>query len=79
MREAFAEGRDAGTGWSASARLRRVMIDAAYNLPAPGALARPWAEEFAFRRLVAVVGVMAEKDAHGILDALEPVVSSTSS
>jgi dihydrofolate synthase/folylpolyglutamate synthase len=51
------------------------MIDAAHNPHGARALAATVAEEFAFRRLVAVVGVMAEKDAHGILDALEPVVS----
>lgn len=74
VREAFAEVETPG-------RLERVraapavMIDAAHNPHGARALAATVAEEFAFRRLVAVVGVMAEKDAHGILDALEPVVS----
>ncbi|WP_276328919.1 glutamate ligase domain-containing protein, partial [Amycolatopsis lexingtonensis] len=74
VREAFAEVETPG-------RLERVraapavMIDAAHNPHGARALATTVAEEFAFRRLVAVVGVMAEKDAHGILDALEPVVS----
>jgi dihydrofolate synthase/folylpolyglutamate synthase len=31
-------------------------------------------EEFAFRRLVAVVGMMRDKDARGVLAELEPVV-----
>ncbi|MEV4146369.1 folylpolyglutamate synthase/dihydrofolate synthase family protein [Amycolatopsis sp. NPDC049691] len=74
VREAFAEVETPG-------RLERVraapavMLDAAHNPHGARALAATVAEEFAFRRLVAVVGVMAEKDAHGILDALEPVVS----
>ncbi|SFW73810.1 bifunctional tetrahydrofolate synthase/dihydrofolate synthase [Amycolatopsis australiensis] len=74
VREAFAEVETPG-------RLERVrsaptvLLDAAHNPHGAHALATTVAEEFAFRRLVAVVGVMAEKDAHGILDALEPVVS----
>jgi dihydrofolate synthase/folylpolyglutamate synthase len=67
VREAFAEVETPG-------RLERVraapavMIDAAHNPHGARALAATVAEEFAFRRLVAVVGVMAEKDAHGILE-----------
>ncbi|MEV7094103.1 folylpolyglutamate synthase/dihydrofolate synthase family protein [Amycolatopsis sp. NPDC051045] len=74
VREAFAEVETPG-------RLERVrsaptvLLDAAHNPHGARALATSVSEEFAFRRLVAVVGVMAEKDAHGILDALEPVVS----
>ena len=46
------------------------------DLPARrGALAVALDEEFDFRKLVAVVGVMADKDARGILDALEPAVA----
>ncbi|WP_086849921.1 bifunctional tetrahydrofolate synthase/dihydrofolate synthase [Amycolatopsis kentuckyensis] len=74
VREAFAEVETPG-------RLERVrsaptvLLDAAHNPHGARALATTVSEEFAFRRLVAVVGVMAEKDALGILDALEPVVS----
>ncbi len=74
VREAFAEVETPG-------RLERVrsaptvLLDAAHNPHGARALATTVSEEFAFRRLVAVVGVMADKDAHGILDALEPVVS----
>jgi dihydrofolate synthase/folylpolyglutamate synthase len=74
VREAFAEVETPG-------RLERVraapsvMLDAAHNPHGARALATAVAEEFAFRRLVGVVGVMAEKDARGILDALEPVFS----
>ena len=74
VREAFAQVETPG-------RLERVrsapavLIDAAHNPHGARALATTVAEEFAFRRLVAVVGIMADKDANGILDALEPVVS----
>jgi dihydrofolate synthase / folylpolyglutamate synthase len=74
VREAFAEVETPG-------RLERVraaptvLLDAAHNPHGARALATAVAEEFAFRRLVGVVGVMAEKDARGILEALEPVIS----
>ena len=74
VREAFAEVEMPG-------RLERVraaptvLLDAAHNPHGARALAATVAEEFAFRRLVAVVGIMSDKDARGILDALEPVVS----
>ncbi|MCX6471427.1 MAG: bifunctional folylpolyglutamate synthase/dihydrofolate synthase [Corynebacteriales bacterium] len=53
-----------------------VFLDAAHNPHGAAALARSLTEEFDFRRLVAVVGVMADKDAVGLLTALEPVVDS---
>jgi dihydrofolate synthase/folylpolyglutamate synthase len=74
VREAFAEVETPG-------RLERVraaptvLLDAAHNPHGARALAAAITEEFAFRRLAAVVGVMADKDARGILEALEPVVS----
>ncbi|HKS45983.1 MAG TPA: folylpolyglutamate synthase/dihydrofolate synthase family protein [Amycolatopsis sp.] len=74
VREAFAEVAVPG-------RLERVraaptvLLDAAHNPHGAHALATAIVEEFAFRRLVAVVGVMADKDARGILEALEPVAS----
>jgi dihydrofolate synthase/folylpolyglutamate synthase len=52
-----------------------VLLDAAHNPHGAHALATALAEEFSFRKLVAVVGVMTDKDAHGILEALEPVVA----
>jgi dihydrofolate synthase/folylpolyglutamate synthase len=52
-----------------------VLLDAAHNPHGATALAAALAEEFDFRRLVAVIGVMNDKDAHGILAALEPVVA----
>ncbi|TWP47482.1 bifunctional folylpolyglutamate synthase/dihydrofolate synthase [Lentzea tibetensis] len=51
-----------------------VFVDAAHNPAGARALASALDSEFGFRKLVAVVGVMAEKDAEGILAALEPVV-----
>jgi dihydrofolate synthase/folylpolyglutamate synthase len=74
VREAFAEVETPG-------RMERVrsaptiLLDAAHNPHGARALAKAINEEFAFRRLVAVVAVMAEKDARGILMALEPVIS----
>ncbi|MGH4010353.1 MAG: bifunctional folylpolyglutamate synthase/dihydrofolate synthase, partial [Pseudonocardiaceae bacterium] len=51
-----------------------VFLDGAHNPHGARALAAALREEFAFRRLVAVVGVMRDKDAAGILAELEPVV-----
>lgn len=50
-----------------------VFIDAAHNPAGAAALAATIAEEFDFRFLIGIVAVMAEKDADGILAALEPV------
>lgn len=51
-----------------------VMLDAAHNPHGAHALASALAEEFAFDTLVGVVGVLADKDAAGLLGALEPVL-----
>jgi dihydrofolate synthase/folylpolyglutamate synthase len=51
-----------------------VMIDAAHNPHGAQALAAALAEEFAFDRVIGVVGVMADKDVAGLLGALEPVL-----
>ncbi len=53
-----------------------VFLDAAHNPHGAVALARSLVEEFDFRRLIAVVGVMRDKDAVGLLTALEPVVDA---
>ncbi|MEU7481376.1 folylpolyglutamate synthase/dihydrofolate synthase family protein [Lentzea sp. NPDC042327] len=52
-----------------------VFVDAAHNPHGAAALAKALESEFGFRKLVAVVAVMSDKDAEGILSALEPVVS----
>ncbi|RAS64574.1 dihydrofolate synthase/folylpolyglutamate synthase [Lentzea atacamensis] len=51
-----------------------IFVDAAHNPHGASALARALDTEFGFRKLVAVVAVMSDKDAEGILSALEPVV-----
>jgi len=51
-----------------------VLVDAAHNPAGAEALAEALAESFGFARLVGLVGVMADKDAEGILAALEPVL-----
>jgi dihydrofolate synthase/folylpolyglutamate synthase len=67
-------------GVSVPGRLERVrnaptvLVDAAHNPHGARALAATVAEEFAFRRLVGVVGVLREKDARGLLTELEPVL-----
>ncbi|MBV8539623.1 MAG: bifunctional folylpolyglutamate synthase/dihydrofolate synthase [Pseudonocardiales bacterium] len=72
--------RDAFAAVTAPGRLERVrtapavLLDGAHNPHGARALARALREDFSFRRLVAVVGVMRDKDAHGILVELEPVV-----
>lgn len=51
-----------------------VLVDAAHNPAGATALAEALAESFGFVATVGVVGVMADKDAAGILQALEPVL-----
>ncbi len=51
-----------------------VLVDAAHNPGGAEALVEALDEAFAFSRLVGVVGMMADKDAEGILSVLEPVL-----
>jgi dihydrofolate synthase/folylpolyglutamate synthase len=51
-----------------------VLLDAAHNPHGMAATVTALQEEFSFRRLVAVVAVLADKDAVGMLELLEPVV-----
>jgi dihydrofolate synthase / folylpolyglutamate synthase len=51
-----------------------VLVDAAHNPHGARALAEALTSEFTFTRLVAVIGVMRDKDARGILEELEGVV-----
>jgi dihydrofolate synthase / folylpolyglutamate synthase len=55
-------------------RAPTVVVDAAHNVPGARALAAAVVDSFAFTHTVGVVGILAEKDATGILEALEPVV-----
>ena len=50
-----------------------ILLDAAHNPHGMTATVRAIRDEFAFTRLVAVVGVLADKDVAGILELLEPV------
>jgi dihydrofolate synthase / folylpolyglutamate synthase len=52
-----------------------VLLDAAHNPQGAAVLAAALTEDFSFDRLVGVVGVLADKDARGVLEALEPVLS----
>jgi len=53
-----------------------VILDGAHNPAGAAALAVALDEAFTFTRLVAVVAVLDDKDAGGLLDALQPVVDS---
>lgn len=58
-------------------RLRQapaVVVDAAHNPHGARATAAAIRDEFSFRRLIGVVAVMGDKDADGILAALEPIL-----
>jgi dihydrofolate synthase/folylpolyglutamate synthase len=73
--------RDAFATVTAPGRLERVraapsvFLDGAHNPHGARALAVALREEFAFRRLTAVLGIMRDKDARGILAELEPAVN----
>jgi dihydrofolate synthase/folylpolyglutamate synthase len=53
-----------------------VIIDGAHNPAGAGALAAGLEDAFNFDKLVAVVAVLDDKDAAGLLEQLEPVVTS---
>ncbi len=75
VREGFAKSASPG-------RLERVrsaptvLLDAAHNPHGAQALARTIETEFGFRTLIGVVSVLADKDAVGVLTALEPVLDT---
>ena len=52
-----------------------VLLDAAHNPHGARALAAALVDSFDFRHLVGVVAVLGEKDARGILEALDPVLA----
>ncbi|GAA2755449.1 bifunctional folylpolyglutamate synthase/dihydrofolate synthase [Actinopolymorpha rutila] len=52
-----------------------VVLDAAHNPHGATATAAAVSESFSFEPLVGVVGVMADKDVEGVLEAFEPVLS----
>ncbi len=53
-----------------------IVVDAAHNPAGAQVTAAAIGEAFGFTRLVGVVGVLADKDAEGILAALEPVLDA---
>jgi dihydrofolate synthase/folylpolyglutamate synthase len=55
-------------------RAPTVVVDAAHNVAGAQALAAAVADSFAFTSSVAVVGILADKDAGGILAALDPII-----
>lgn len=52
-----------------------VLVDAAHNPAGARAMAAGLTEAFSFTRLVAVVAILADKDAAGILAELEPLMA----
>jgi dihydrofolate synthase/folylpolyglutamate synthase len=51
-----------------------VIVDAAHNPHGADSLTRALMTSFSFERVICVVGVLAEKDVVGIIEALDPVV-----
>lgn len=51
-----------------------IVVDAAHNPAGTKALAAAISEAFAFSRLVGVIGVMADKDAHGMIAELAEIL-----
>lgn len=58
----------------AVAREPTVLLDAAHNPAGAAALAAALADSYSFADVIAVIGVMADKDVVGMLRALAPVV-----
>ena len=52
-----------------------ILLDGAHNPHGMAATVHALEEEFAFRHLVAVVAVLGDKDASGLLDLLEPIAA----
>jgi dihydrofolate synthase/folylpolyglutamate synthase len=52
-----------------------VIVDAAHNPHGASALAAAIADGFEFTALVGVIAVLSDKDARGVLEALEPVLA----
>jgi dihydrofolate synthase/folylpolyglutamate synthase len=57
-------------------RTPTVVVDVAHNPAGAKALAGALSDAFAFNTLVGVVAVLDDKDARGILEALEPVLAA---
>jgi dihydrofolate synthase/folylpolyglutamate synthase len=75
VREAFANVSSPGR-LEVVRRGPTVIIDGAHNPAGAAAVAAALSEEFAFDRCIGVLAVLGDKDAEGILSALEPVVAA---
>jgi dihydrofolate synthase/folylpolyglutamate synthase len=75
VRAAFAAARSPGR-LEIVRRSPTVLIDGAHNPAGAAALAAALEDAFTFDRLVAVVAVLGDKDAGGLLEELEPVADS---
>ncbi|OHV59865.1 folylpolyglutamate synthase/dihydrofolate synthase family protein [Pseudofrankia sp. BMG5.36] len=53
-----------------------VVLDGAHNVAGAQSLAEALTDAFAFDLVVGVVGLLSDKDAHGMLSVLEPVLTS---
>jgi len=53
-----------------------VVLDSAHNPAGMAALVTSIDDDFDFRRLVAVVAILADKDVRGMLEILEPTVDA---
>lgn len=73
VRAAFAATRSPGR-LEAVRSAPTILLDAAHNPHGMAASVAAIAEAFDFRRLIAVVGVLVDKDVPGMLGALEPAV-----
>jgi dihydrofolate synthase/folylpolyglutamate synthase len=73
VRAAFADATSPGR-LEVVRRSPTVLVDAAHNPSGAQVLADSLEEAFGFSRLVGVVAVLEDKDAEGILGALEPVL-----
>jgi dihydrofolate synthase / folylpolyglutamate synthase len=73
VRTGFAEATSPGR-LEVVRRSPTILLDAAHNPAGAAAAAAAVQTDFAFSRLVGVLGVMADKDVQGILAALEPVL-----
>jgi dihydrofolate synthase/folylpolyglutamate synthase len=74
VRAAFAAVRSPGR-MEVLRRGPTLLIDGAHNPAGAAALAAALEDAFGFDRLVAVIAVLGDKDAAGLLEQLEPVVS----
>jgi dihydrofolate synthase/folylpolyglutamate synthase len=71
VRDAFARATSPGR-LEIIRRSPMILLDAAHNPHGAEAVAAALEDSFAFSPLIGVVGVMADKDAEGVLAALEP-------